>query len=76
VKVEQDKIKIRSGGGFMTIEEFLQMFSQVELEKNQRLDPLMNMQKNKALYKKIDDMKQVNKMRPDQLSPVKKSGKL
>ena len=59
----------------MSIEEFLQMFSQVELEKQLRSDPLVNMQKNKALYKKMEDMKSVNKIRPDQMSPMRKSGR-
>lgn len=57
VKVHQDKIKIRSGGGYMSIEEFLQMYSQSEMDRQQKGDPMQKLSKNKALYKKIDDMK-------------------
>lgn len=40
IKVEKDKIKIRVGGGFLSIDEFLDQFTPVELQKLERRDPL------------------------------------
>ena len=40
VKVEKDNIKIRVGGGYLSIDEFLDQYTPVELEKLERKDPL------------------------------------
>ena len=42
VGVEQGKINIRVGGGYMVIEEFLEQYTTIELEKSMRegIDPL------------------------------------
>ena len=40
VRVEQDQIIIRVGGGFLSIDEFLDQYTPVELEKMERRDPL------------------------------------
>lgn len=40
VKVEKDSIKIRVGGGYLSIDEFLDQYTPVELEKLERKDPL------------------------------------
>ena len=40
VKVERDKINIKVGGGFLSIDEFLDQYTPVELEKLERRDPL------------------------------------
>ena len=41
VRVEQgNKIQIRVGGGYLSIDEFLDQFTPVELEKLERRDPL------------------------------------
>ena len=40
IKMEQDKILIRSGGGYIGIEEFINLFSQREMDSLQRSDPL------------------------------------
>lgn len=39
VKVEHDKINIRVGGGFLSIDEFLDQYTPVELQKLERKDP-------------------------------------
>ena len=38
VKVEKDHIKIRVGGGYLSIDEFLDQYTPVELEKLERKD--------------------------------------
>ena len=40
VKVERDKIQIKVGGGFLSIDEFIDQYTPVELEKLERRDPL------------------------------------
>jgi hypothetical protein len=40
VKVAKDKIEIRVGGGFLSIDEFLDQYTPAELEKLERKDPL------------------------------------
>ena len=40
VKVERDKIQIKVGGGYLSIDEFLDQYTPVELEKLERRDPL------------------------------------
>ena len=40
VKVEKDNIKIRVGGGYLSIDEFLDQYTPLELEKLERKDPI------------------------------------
>lgn len=40
VRVDQDKINIRVGGGYLSIDEFLDQYTPIELEKIERKDPL------------------------------------
>jgi hypothetical protein len=40
VKVEQDKIIIRVGGGYLTIDEFLDIYTPLEIEKLERKSPI------------------------------------
>lgn len=40
VKVAKDKIEIRVGGGFLSIDEFLDQYTPAELEKLERKDPI------------------------------------
>ena len=39
-KVEKDHIKLRVGGGYLSIDEFLDQYTPVELEKLERKDPV------------------------------------
>jgi hypothetical protein len=50
------------------------MFSQREMENLQRADPLAALAKNKAVYKKMDNMKQVSQFKGNEISPLKKKG--
>ena len=43
VKIEKDSIKIRVGGGFLSLDEFLDQYTPAELEKLERKDPLRRM---------------------------------
>ena len=40
VRVDKDKINIRVGGGFLSIDEFLDQYTPAELEKLERRDPV------------------------------------
>ena len=49
VKVEKDNIKIRVGGGYLSIDEFLDQYTPVELEKLERKDPLKRFSEKVAI---------------------------
>ena len=51
VKVEKDAIKIRVGGGFLSIDEFLDQYTPVELEKldKKSVDDFVKYWENKIL---------------------------
>ena len=53
VKVEKDAIKIRVGGGFLSIDEFLDQYTPVELEKLERKYPLKRLSEKIAIQKTI-----------------------
>jgi hypothetical protein len=40
VRVDKDKINVRVGGGYLSIDEFLDQYTPQELEKLERKDPL------------------------------------
>jgi hypothetical protein len=49
VRVEKDKIVIRVGGGYLTIDEFLDIYTPAELEKLERKDPLKKFSEKQAV---------------------------
>lgn len=53
VKVEKDQIKIRVGGGYLSIDEFLDQYTPLELEKLERKDPLKRFSEKVAIQKTI-----------------------
>ena len=53
VKVEKQGIKIRVGGGYLSIDEFLDQYTPVELEKLQRNDPIKRFSEKVAIQKSI-----------------------
>lgn len=67
VKVEKGKINVRVGGGFLSLDEFLDQYTPVELEKLERRDPLKRFSEKVAVQKTI-----VGKERIEQ-SPVRNS---
>ena len=56
VKVEGGSIKIRVGGGFLSIDEFLDQYTPAELEKLDRKDPLKRFSEKVAVQKAIVNM--------------------
>lgn len=53
VKVEKDKINIRVGGGYLSLDEFLDQYTPAELEKLERKDPLKRFSEKVAVQKTI-----------------------
>jgi hypothetical protein len=55
VRVDKDKINIRVGGGYLSIDEFLDQYTPSELEKLERKDPLKKFSEKVAVQKTILD---------------------
>lgn len=53
VRVDKDKINIRVGGGYLSIDEFLDQYTPAELEKLERKDPLKKFSEKVAIQKTI-----------------------
>ena len=53
VKVESNSIKIRVGGGYLSIDEFLDQYTPVELERLERQDPLKRFNEKVLVQKTI-----------------------
>ena len=53
VKVTKGKILIRVGGGYMGIDEFLEQYTPLELEKIDRRDPLKRFAEKVAIAKTV-----------------------
>lgn len=53
VRVDKDKINIRVGGGFLSIDEFLDQYTPAELEKLDRKDPVKRFSEKVAVNKTI-----------------------
>jgi len=53
VKVDKDKINIRVGGGYLSIDEFLDQYTPAELEKLERKDPMKRFSEKVAVSKTI-----------------------
>ena len=68
VKVERDKIQIKVGGGFLSIDEFIDQYTPVELEKLERRDPLRRFTERIAVQKTIASANANEK------SPVRRPG--
>ena len=78
VKVERDKIQIKVGGGYLSIDEFLDQYTPAELEKLERRDPLKRFTERVAVQKVIatQDGRESSPVRPQtsskKSSPTKK----
>ena len=53
VKCVKDKIEIRVGGGFLSLDEFLDQYTPAELEKLERKDPLKRFHEKVAVQKAV-----------------------
>jgi len=53
VRVDKDKINIKVGGGYLSIDEFLDQYTPIELEKMERKDPLKKFSEKVAMQKTL-----------------------
>jgi hypothetical protein len=53
VRVDKDKINIRVGGGYLSIDEFIDIYTPQELEKIERKDPLKRFSEKVAVQKTL-----------------------
>ena len=53
VRVDKDKINIRVGGGYLSIDEFLDQYTPQELDKMERKDPLKKFSEKVSIQKSI-----------------------
>lgn len=53
MRVEKDKVIIRVGGGYMSIDEFLDLYTPLELEKLERRDPIRKMAERVSVQKTL-----------------------
>jgi hypothetical protein len=70
VKVDKDKINIRVGGGYLSIDEFLDQYTPVELEKLERKDPMKRFAEKVAVSKTVAGGEMVRGSSP--ISPGKR----
>ena len=67
VKVEKDNIKLRVGGGYLSIDEFLDQYTPIELERLERKDPIKRFSSKVAIQKTLVDHE------ANESSPIRKS---
>jgi len=72
VKVEKDFIKIRVGGGYLSIDEFIDQYTPVELEKLERRDPIKRFNEKIVVSKALAE----RSSSPSSPSPVRPSSKV
>jgi len=53
VRCDKDRISIRVGGGYLSIDEFLDQYTPAELEKLERKDPLKRFSEKVAVQKTL-----------------------
>ena len=74
MKIDKDKINIRVGGGYLSLDEFLDQYTPVELEKLERKDPLKRFAEKVAVQKTIAG-KELREGSPVRGSPRRSPGK-
>ena len=57
VRCVRDKIEIKVGGGYLSLDEFLDQYTPVELEKLERKDPMRRMTDRIALQKTLQGVR-------------------
>ena len=53
VEIQQGKIKVRIGGGYLSIDEFIDQYTPTEVEKQLNRDPLMKFAQKVAVQKTV-----------------------
>ena len=74
VRVDANKINIRVGGGYLSIDEFLDQYTPVELEKLERNDPLRRFNQTVSVQKVAQTGFAVRENSPIGRSPRKSQG--
>jgi hypothetical protein len=69
IKIENDKVFIRVGGGFLTLDEFLRIHVPIELEKMATKDPIQVLSKNVAVNKMVSG-RAVNDKEKSKITPL------
>ena len=59
IRVAQNKIMIRVGGGYISIDEFLDQYTPTELEKQERKDPLKKYSEKLVLKNTVNKSRDV-----------------
>ena len=75
VRVERDKIQIKVGGGYLSIDEFIDQYTPAELEKLERRDPLRRFTDKIAVQKTLASHQGTEKSplkKPPSASPKKR----
>jgi len=77
VKIDKEKINIRVGGGYLSIDEFLDQYTPTELEKLERKDPMKKFTErvsvSKELQTKYNKVRDMSPDSPDKLSRARTS---
>ena len=53
IKMDRDKISVRVGGGYLSIDEFIDIYTPQELEKLERNDPIKKFSEKVAVSKTL-----------------------
>ena len=72
VKCVKDKIEIKVGGGYLSLDEFLDQYTPLELEKLERKDPVRRMTDRIALQKTLKGTAIREDASPSRGSPTRK----
>ena len=78
VKVEQGRIMIRVGGGYLSVDEFLDIYTPLEIEKLERSSPLKKFSEKIAVQKTCvgRELREDSPIRsPSRTSPLRRSPK-
>jgi len=79
VRVDKDRINIRVGGGYLSIDEFLDQYTPPELEKMERNNPMKRFTEKIAVQKTIlgKDVRETSPvaraLSPEKTSPTKRA---
>jgi hypothetical protein len=71
VNVKNDKINIKVGGGFLSVDEFLDQYTPSELKVLERNDPVKRFSERVAVSKQLQKGVMIRDSSPD--SPMKRS---
>ena len=75
VKCVKDKIEIKVGGGYLSLDEFLDQYTPTELEKLERKDPMRRMNERIALQKTLAGSAVRESASPGRGSPERGAGR-